>query len=374
MSSPLQCCLYIVNRPKTDDAKIGGGGRSLLSLWQGLGKSSWKSHAVCPKEGFMGPAAQEAGIPFTYYSYEQPSLTNPLATLNNYLTWRRILRSVRPKLIHSNAPDAARSVALTAASLGVKHVCHVRFPIGEEGISWVFRGLPKPNAFIFNSYSLRDETWPHLKKSCPRSQAFVVHNAVDLEAFKPAPWPGGDRFRIGMVANLMPAKAHEDFILMAEQLIRDNLDAEFWIVGEDVHQLGRKQKLMQLAADLGIQTRVRFLGHRADIPEVLTQLHLTVLTSHVETFGRVLIESMACGRPVVAARVGGIPEVITHGETGHMVEAGDYAAMAQIVKSLLADRRMWQRMSDNGIRLVQERFSIERHTKAMVSVYEELLS
>jgi len=369
-------CLYVNNSPQPDAgerAKLGGGGMSLLALWDMLPQVGWAARAVTPGEGPFTRAARDAGVPVTVYAYQQPDFKHPIRTFKNFMAWLRIIREARPEIIHANAYDAARSVMLSAKSLGVKVICHVRFPMTDQGKQWVFRRLPTPDAFVFNSQALMDETWPILGKKCPRSHAYVVHNAVDLKAFTPSAWPESPMLRVGIIANLAPIKAHEDFLRMASEVLKQRADVEFWIIGADTTNTGRDAMLKTLARDLGVEKSVRFLGHRSDIPQLLHQLHLVVLTSRIETFGRVLIEAMACGRPVIATNVGGIPEVITEGKTGYMVPAGDYSAMAHRVANLLADRREWQIMSKNCVEEARKRFGVEMHTKAMTRIYDAVI-
>jgi len=112
-----------------------------------------------------------------------------------------------------------------------------------------------------------------LSALAPRSRAYVAHNAVDLESFAPTPWPVSPVLRVGIIANFAPFKRHEDFLRMAAEMSKERQDLEFWIVGEDTQGTGRKAALEQLAGELEVGSRVRFLGHRSDIPDILQQLH-----------------------------------------------------------------------------------------------------
>lgn len=370
-------CFYINNSPQPGTgqrAKMGGGSQSLLTLWQALPPLAWRGEIVCPAEGPFTDSAREVGAAPLIYPYAQPQWQRPLSTWRNHRAWKKIITALQPDIIHANAIDAARSVASAAANLHVPLICHVRFPSSRDDIPWAFRNLPKPTAFIFNSRALHDEMWPTLSIHCHTSRAYVVHNAVDLKVFTPTPQPRSHPFRIGIIGNLTPMKAHDVFLLMAAEVVKHGLNAEFLIVGDDVLNLGREQELRDLTKQLCIENHVRFLGHRSDIAAVLADLHLLVLTSRIEPFGRVLIEAMACGRPVIAMNVGGIPEIIKEGETGYIVDAGDYQTMAQRVIGLLNDPIQWEKLSRQGAADAASRFSAEHHAQTIVKIYEELIT
>ena len=372
----MSTCLFINNSPqpgRKELAKLGGGGKSLLGLLSQLPASGWDRHVVVPGEGQFTDALVEMNIPHTIYPFSPLEWRSPLVGAKGTLTWHRLFRRINPKLIHANGFDLSRSFALAAGMLGIPYITHVRFPVEPVGARWTLRGLPKPAAFIFNSHAMKDVLWPNLSVLAPRSRPYVVHNAVDLESFMPTPWPEGPVLRIGMVANFAPFKRHEDFLNMAAEMIKTRQDLEFWIVGEDTQGTGRRGVLEQLTRDLGIESYVCFLGHRSDIPDIMRQLHLLVVPSQFEPFGRVVIEAMACGRPVIGSRDGGIPEIIEEGETGHLIEVGDCRGFALAALGLLADRDKWENMSRHACAAARDRFSITAHVAQITGIYREIL-
>jgi len=368
-------CLFINNSPQPGRkhlAKLGGGGKSLLSLLADLPAQGWDAHVVVPGEGQFTDALVDMGIPHTVFPFRHLDWREPWTAVKTTLAWRRIMKTVAPALIHANGFELSRSFALAAGSLGIPYITHVRFPVQPEGARWTLRGLPKPAAFIFNSQAMMDRLWPFIAPVSPGSLAHVVHNAVDLENFSPAPWPEVSPLRVGIVANFAPFKRHEDFLRMAGEMLRTRQDLEFWVVGDDTEGTGRRAVLEGLAAELGIAGQVRFLGHRADIPDILRQLNLLAVPSQFEPFGRVVIEAMACGRPVVGSRDGGIPEIIDHGETGYLEAVGDYAAFARAALGLLEDRALWETMSRRGREAVVARFSLAAHAARITEIYRNV--
>lgn len=376
MANQSPTCLFINNSPQPGRkhlAKLGGGGKSLLALLAQIPAQGWQAHVVVPGEGQFTDSLVDMGIPHTIFPFQPLEWRRPLEAVRTTLAWRRIMQGVRPSLIHANGFDLGRSFAMAAGSLDIPYIIHVRFPFEPEGARWVLRGLPKPAAFIFNSRAMQDRLWPYVVQHAPRSCPYTVHNAVDLASFTPASWPEEPPYRIGIVANFAPFKRHEDFLRMAAEMLKTRQDLEFLIVGDDTEGSGRGALLKTLAGELGIASYVRFLGHRADIPDIMRQLHVLAVPSEFEPFGRVVIEAMACGRPVVASRDGGIPEIIEEGLTGYLVEVGDYAGFAGKALQLLADRGLWDAMSSRAVSSAHERFSIAAHTKNIADIYGDVL-
>lgn len=369
-------CLLVNNAPQPGRghiAKLGGGGMSLLGLLARLPETGWRPHVVVPGEGQFTDAARGLGVPVEVFPFQPLSARHPLHSMRDICRWLQVLSAVRPGLIHANGFELSRSFAPAAGLLHIPYVTHVRFPVDEQGARWTLRNLPKPAAFIFNSHAMHAALSPILRPLAPSSSHHVVHNAVDVDAFTPTPWPESPTLRLGMIANFAPFKRHEDFLRIAASMLRERSDLEFWVVGDDTEGSGRRAALERLAGELGIAKHVRFLGHRPDIPAVLSELHLLLVPSQFEPFGRVVIEAMAAGRPVVGSRDGGIPEIIQDGRTGFLRNVGDVEGFARAALALLRDRQLWQRMSHEARRDARDRFSLARHVRQIAEVYRTVL-
>ncbi len=361
----------------TNSAQIGGGNRALETLWEGLGDRGVEPLAVVPERGPMADLCREKSIPREILAYQQPSWREPIQTWRGLRAWLDLLDRMEPRLVHANDFVNARSIAPAAWRRRLPLICHVQFHRSPEFLRWVFRGLPKPRLFIHNSEATRDLVGPALDRHCPGSRQEVVHNSVSLDKFHPPAGGAGGRAadgppRVGIVANLIPVKGHVDFLDMAALLTGRGVEAEYWIVGDDIHGVGHRSELERRAADLGVAERVRFLGHRSDVPDVLRQLDAVVVASHVEPFGICTAEAMATGLPVVGTRVGGIREVIVDGETGFFVSPAAPAELAARVGELLADPKLRRRMGRAGRRRVEERFSHEVYAARILALYREL--
>jgi L-malate glycosyltransferase len=169
---------------------------------------------------------------------------------------------------------------------------------------------------------------------------------------------------ITTVANLRPGKGHDVLLKAAARVIRRVPDVQFQIVGDGP----RRQELEQQAAALRISAQVSFLGHRDDVPAVLAQSDLFAFPSFMEAAPNAVIEAMAAGLPIVATRVGGIPEVIEHEHNGLLVAPGDDRALAAGLLRVIERPELALQVGEAARQTVEARFSFDR----MVSEFQEL--
>jgi glycosyltransferase involved in cell wall biosynthesis len=176
---------------------------------------------------------------------------------------------------------------------------------------------------------------------------------------------------VSIVANLRnPVKDHPMFLRAAARVRAAIPDAGFVIAGE-----GELMKeLRDLAAELGIQDDVFFIGRCDRIAELLFASEVGVLSSKAEGFANAILEYLAAGLPVVATDVGGAREAIAEGETGYLVASGDDEKMADRIIEVLNKTERARVMGDRGRVLVAEKFSCDRHLRNTLELYDELLS
>ncbi|MEO7424268.1 MAG: N-acetyl-alpha-D-glucosaminyl L-malate synthase BshA [Fibrobacteria bacterium] len=197
-----------------------------------------------------------------------------------------------------------------------------------------------------------------------------VHNFVDLDLFRHTAF-GCHRTTFARpeqpvyihVSNFRPVKRIPDVIKIFAK-VREELDAVLVLVGEG--PMLREAK--ELAAKLGVQQHVRYLGKQLDIVSLLGCSDVLLFPSEVESFGLAPLEAMACEVPVVATRSGGIPEVVTHGVNGFLADVGDVDAMAKHAVALGRSREMRVSMGKAGRKAAEERF----HPDNIVPQYEAL--
>jgi len=206
----------------------------------------------------------------------------------------------------------------------------------------------------------------------------LIYNGIDTRPFE-AVSPMRERIRkemgvrpsevvVTVIANLIPYKGHFDFLKSAS-IVADELPTVwFWLVGED---RGILPDLEQMARRLGIAHRVKFMGRRYDVPELLAASDLSVLPSHEEGFSNVILEAMAAGRPVVATSVGGNPEAVLDGVTGWLVPPRSHEKLAVKMIDLLRDPEKAKRWGERGRERAKERFSMERMVEEHLRLYQQ---
>lgn len=172
---------------------------------------------------------------------------------------------------------------------------------------------------------------------------------------------------VGVVARLEPEKGHRTLLDAWPLVLVAHPDAWLLVVGEG----SEREALEAQTEELGIVDRVVFAGRREDVPAVTAALDVAVLPSYREAQGLSVLEAMALSRPVVASRVGGIPEMIEDGVTGLMVPPNDPPALAAAIGRLLSDHPFADMIARRGHELVHERFCVELMIAAVEAIYDE---
>jgi glycosyltransferase involved in cell wall biosynthesis len=214
----------------------------------------------------------------------------------------------------------------------------------------------------------------HLCKdlAIPDDKVRVVYNGIQLTEFEQSAnaalrdklTEGRDLPLVCTLARLHPQKGHK-YLLQAATHV---LDAIFVLAGDGPE----RSRLEELCLNLGLKDRVRFLGHREDIPQLLAACDLFVLPSLYEGLPLSVLEAMASGKPVVATKVGGTDEAVVHGSTGILVPARNVTALAASIAAMLRDRTMATRFGEAGRKRVAQMFSAEAVVRGVSEVYDEL--
>ncbi len=285
---------------------------------------------------------------------------------------------------HSNRPNVvARMAATLFHGSGLAVVSHYHNQYDDKWerdpamLSLERRLASSTHAMIAVSESVRRHVAANI--GVVEDRIDVVQNGVDATAFA-----CGDRAAarralgldeqrpiIGVVGRITEQKGQEDFVEAALLLAIERPEPLFVMVGF-VEDAALQQRLRQRIAIFGLSDRIRFLGNRDDMANVYGALDLVVAPSRWEGFGMMLVEAMAAGRPIVATRAGAIPEIVTDGVSGMLVEPRNPTALGAAIACLLDDPARREAIAARGPGQA-ERFGWSRCAELVADVYDRAL-
>jgi glycosyltransferase involved in cell wall biosynthesis len=299
---------------------------------------------------------------------------------------KRLLRRERADLVHTNSLYSLYG-AWAAHRARLPHVWHVReIPDAPRPLRNLLcaRVLCR-SARVVPMTQAVGQMFDHLG---PRpGQMVAIPDGIDLDRFHPR--VRGDRIRqalgldpgvplVGFVARLDPWKGADVFVRAAAAVAIRRPDARFLVCGGELAGYeGYAASVKQLSVDLGLRNRMAFTGWNyrlADIPEVMAAIDVLVHTSvRPEPFGLVLVEAMGTAKPVVAARGGGVPEVVEHGVTGLLARPGDGRDVADAIVELLDDRAAAARMGSAGRARAERLFEVGAYARRIQDLYDGIM-
>ena len=204
----------------------------------------------------------------------------------------------------------------------------------------------------------------------------TISNGVEIERFRDAqPTLKDDPFLqresvIGFVGRLVPGKGVDILLRAAQKVLSRCPNTRFMLVGDGPS----RQELESLASQLGIQDRVVFAGVRREMPEIYASLDLLVLPSLCEAMPMCVLEAMAAGKPVIATRVGSIPQLVEPGQTGELVEPGGVQELSAAIVRLLEAPQRARQLGANGQARAAAQFSADAMAGRYLELYREVVN
>jgi L-malate glycosyltransferase len=375
-------------------AQVSGAERSLLSLLKGL-EGEPEPLVGCPP-GELAEAVREIGVDVAPIVGTQASFRlHPIHTslglaemARSSLQVRRLASRLAADLVHANTTRASLLALLARRRQGPPVLAHIRDWVPEGRFSRFVLGViaRRADMVVANSAYVAGQF-----DGLPlRRPVRVVHNPVDLERFDPASADGeairrelgvpGDAVVLAVVAQLTPWKGQDDAIRAFAALPPSDRETILLLVGSakfagpgtQFDNAAFEGRLRRLAAELGVDERVRFAGERSDVPDVLAATDVLLMPSWREAFGRIAIEAMAMGVPVVATDVGGPAEIVRPGIDGLLLPPRDPGAWSRGLEPLLGDARKREELGGHGLVRARD-FSLGAHVAAIRALYGELL-
>jgi len=298
----------------------------------------------------------------------------------------RLLRQLKPDIVHTHQ-TVGRYVypaCLLARPKLVAHTIH-NVAWGEIGSRFWRRFQGWAYRFGVLPVSIAKEVSRTFQQEYGRESAALIPNGIPTERYTADPaariaWRRQERLSteavlLVCVAGLRPQKNHPLLLRAYAQLGEAAANALLLLVGApDPTNLVYAESLQQLAQELGIVERVRFLGGRGDVPAILNAADIFVLASHYEGNPLSVMEAMAAGLPPVCTAVGGVPELIQHERTGLLVPPEDEAALAEALHSLIADASLRLQLGQAAREYARTHFDIAVMVQAYERFYLDRLS
>ena len=342
---------------------VGGTERQMVELMCRLDRRLFELHVACfhrrgPLLSRVAPHAKSIET-FPIRGFGSPS------TARQLLAFSKWCRRVGARIIHT-CELYANIFGLPAAALaGVDVRIANRRELVTPDKSWTLLAAQRlaygaAHVVVANSSAAAAQL---RREGVPASKIRTIANGVDCEVFSPRP-AGRPLRRIVMVANLREEKGHDTLIAAAPRVVAAYPDVTFQIVGNGP----LRESLQQRVAALGLDRWFEFAGERHDVPALLSASDVFVLPSRSEASPNGVLEAMAAGLPIVACRVGGIPELVETNSSGVLVDPDRPATLADALIDLI-DRPEWARTLGRAAR---ERAEDHHRFERMVAQFERL--
>jgi glycosyltransferase involved in cell wall biosynthesis len=320
-----------------------------------------------------------------------PSLVRRLSFKNDLLAFisiYRLIKRIKPHIVHTHTSKAGWLGRLAAFLARVPIIIHT--PHGHVFHSYYGPFMTKIFVIAERILSLmtdkitaltdreRDE---HLEQGIAAIEKYVIiHSGVMLQQImnmnfvvetgkKKLGIPQNSNV-IGVVGRLVPIKGHKYLVSAAKRIIREFDNTVFVFVGDGYLE----SKLERQSESLGVRKNIIFTGWRKDVTEILNLFDILVLPSLNEGMGKVLIEGMALGKPIVASSVGGIMDLVENGVNGILVPPKDSDALEEAILKLIRNKNLAQELGKNGKAKVYPEYDTFVMVRQIEDLYEDLLS
>jgi glycosyltransferase involved in cell wall biosynthesis len=349
---------------------LGGGEHSFIDLLCHL-PDTWQAVAIVPDEGELTQRLRRSGLETHILPLPPIQFRNFFKMLASIEAHRRLFKRLRPNIIYANGSRAALYGSIVGRILGIPIVWHCRVANTDPYLDPLLVKLN--NKIVANSKATAARFSTHFKK---RTQ--VVYNGVNIQWLRKENLqePGliNDEWKVILtVARVSKWKRHDLVLAAFEELAGDNPKTHLVFLGaKDKREPDWWEFLSSKTKQSRFSERIHWVGQVEDVRPWLRAALMMVLASENEPFGRVLVEAMACGVPVIAARSGGVPEIVNHGQEGLLVTPGKVEELTGSMVRLLTDEVLREHLSKSA-RQKAERFSLESHIAGMVQVLEETL-
>lgn len=347
-----------------NDFERGGTEHQMTELICRLDPSVFTVYVACLRdEGPLRARVDAAGIPVTEFPLRGFKSAGAVRQLFRFAGWcgERQIQVLQTADFYGNV-FALTGAALAGVPVRIGSRRNIVTPERTAGQALLQRLCCQlAHRVVANSAAAAERL---IEEGTPDWKVVRIANGIDVARFPTAPETSRRRV-ITTVANLRPGKGHDVLLKAAARVLRRVPDARFHIVGDGP----RRQELERLASVLRISGQVRFFGRCDRVPKVLGESDIFAFPSFMEASPNAVLEAMAAGLPVVATRVGGVPEIIDHDRNGLLVAPRDDRALAAALLRLIDRPTLATRLGHAARRTVETRFSFDRMAGEFESLY-----
>jgi glycosyltransferase involved in cell wall biosynthesis len=372
--------------------KVSGAERVLQMTLAGLDHRRFDPVVLCPAEGTLTGLVNELNVRTVSIAPLAARFTLRPDRFAKYLASfvrliraaRRVVISEAPAIVHANSIRAGLVMSVATTGMCVPVVWHVHDLLPRHPLSSAVRlcvRLSRRNHILAVSQAVSTR---FQGKATRFGSVKTILNGVDLNRFRPdidsrnetrrTLDVGDDEIVIGSVGQLTARKGQRELINAFAEIATVVPNALLLIVGAALFNRDDEYaaSLMQTARASNVADRIRFLGERDDVPALMRAFDLVVVNSRVEPFGLTVVEAMASGAAVLASAVDGIKEIVRHGESGWLVEAGDHDGLVRALIMLGRDHQLRSRLARRAWKETSLHFSVERFTNEIQDFYRSL--
>jgi len=367
---------------------VSGSGINTFLSMRGMDRNVYEVELACAPGGRLIQLVEDNHMKVWPFEH----LVQPISPLKDTISLIELtifLKRNPYHIVHTHNSKCGFLGRLAAKLAGIPVIVHTvhGFAFHDQEPIWrqsLFRNLERMGShwcdkMIFISQPLID--WALRENITDKEKIEKIYSGIQLDQFRPVTmdvkiknrekWElKRDDLVIGIVSKLWEGKGHITLIEAFKALKKRLNNAKLVIVGEgDLYE-----ELQGFVDKNELSGSVLFTGFQMDVSEILSTFDVAVLPSFFEGMGRVLLEAMAMEKPVVASRVGGIPDLVKHQINGLLVKPGDVEGLTHALEQILSDKGLSSKMGKEGRKRIQEQFSADIMVQSIDKVYRELLT
>ncbi len=278
-------------------------------------------------------------------------------------------------------PEGIPLVATIHGLLANEHVIADQIP-SKDSAHWIYVSDEEYYGAVSSDITIVPTRWLYeeLTKNfeVPHDHLTIIPYGMDVDPFLAKYRQSNEledenlhgRWILLCPARLVPVKGHGVLLTALKLLLEERSDFECWLAGDGF----LRERLEQMVNRLGLQKYVRFLGDRSDVPSLMRVADMMILPSLQDNLPFSIMEAQLVGLPVIGSTAGGIPEMITDGETGLLFEKGNSRALKEKIAQLMKHQELYQKLQENEKRFASQKWSSKMLVSQVLNAYMQVVS